>query len=233
MQQILPALILALSIAVAGSSIGAGLEHFRLGDRSILIKGLAEQTVESDFVTWPLTVRRAGNSFDAVYQALTTDRDKIIAFLRSLGFTDDELEVRPLAVTDKYSREYAQRDTPTRYAGSALVVVKSNRVEAVANAAMGTDPLIAAGVQLEFGSGPQYELRAFNDVKGPLLAAATANALEQAEAFAANAGAELGKLKSANQGIIQISGTAGNPYDAASSKTKRLRVVSTFSYYLK
>ena len=69
MQQILPALILALSIAVAGSSIGAGLEHFRLGDRSILIKGLAEQTVESDFVTWPLTVRRAGNSFDAVYQA--------------------------------------------------------------------------------------------------------------------------------------------------------------------
>jgi len=226
------AVVLSLGLVTGGAFIGNGLERFRMADRSIVIKGLAEQSVESDFVTWPLTVRRAGDSFQAVQRSLASDRDKLVDFLQGLGFTGSEMEIRPLMVTDAYSREYASSNSPTRYSGSALVIVKSSRVAAVSAAALGTDPLIAAGVQLDLGTGPNYSLRAFNDAKGPLLKAATENAREQAVKFANESGARLGDLKSANQGIIQISGTGGNPYDSASSREKRLRVVSTFVYYL-
>ena len=226
------AIVIALGLAVGGAFIGNGLEHFRMADRSIVIKGLAEQSVDSDYVTWPLTVRRAADSFQSVQESLAADRDKLVEFLHGLGFTRSEMEIRPLVVSDAYSREYASSNSPTRYSGSALVIVKSERVDAVASAALATDPLIAAGVQLDLGAGPQYALRAFNDAKGPLLKAATENARAQAEKFAAESGASLGGLKSANQGIIQITGTGGNPYDSASSREKRLRVVSTFVYYL-
>jgi hypothetical protein len=232
MNNTLSALVVALGLAIGGALIGGGLEHFRMADRTIVIKGLAEQSVDSDHVTWPLTVRRAGNAFLEVQQALATDRDKLVAFLHGLGFSDAEMEIRPLVVSDAYSREYASSNSPTRYSGSTLVIVHTARVDAVASAALATDPLIADGVQLDAGTGPQYALRAFNDAKGPLLKAATENARAQAIKFAAESGAKLGKLKSANQGIIQISGTSGNPYDSASSREKRLRVVSTFEYYL-
>lgn len=232
MNNTLIAIVLSLGLVVGGAFIGNGLEHFRMADRSIVIKGLAEQSVDSDFVTWPLTVRRAGDSFQAVQRSLATDRDKLVDFLHGLGFTSSEMEIRPLMVTDAYSREYASSNSPTRYSGSALVIVKSARVAAVSAATLATDPLIAAGVQLDLGTGPSYALRAFNDAKGPLLKAATENAREQAIKFASESGARLGALKSANQGIIQISGTGGNPYDSASSREKRLRVVSTFVYYL-
>ncbi|MDP5052595.1 MAG: SIMPL domain-containing protein [Congregibacter sp.] len=233
MQNTIMAVLIAVGLVIGGAFIGNGLERFRMADRSIVIKGLAEQSVDSDFVTWPLTVRRAGDSFLSVQKSLAADRDKLVEFLHGLGFTSSELEIRPLVVTDAYSREYASSNSPTRYSGAAVVIVNSERVAAVSEAALATDPLIADGVQLDLGTGPSYALRAFNDAKGPLLKAATENAREQAIKFAKESGASLGELKSANQGIIQITGTGGNPYDSASSREKRLRVVSTFEYYLK
>jgi len=231
--QFVAALILAIGIATAGFLVSNGLESFRTADRSIVIKGLAEQTVDSDYATWSLTARRAGDRFMDVQQALAADRDRIVAFLRERGFEDRELEVRPLIVTDVWSREYASGNSPTRYNGTAVVVVASSRVDAVQTAALGTDPLVAAGVQLDTGQGPGYELRAFNDAKGPLLAAATQSAREQARRFADDAGATLGPLKNANQGVIQISAASGNGFNSQSSREKRLRVVSTFEYYLR
>ena len=68
--------------------------------------------------------------------------------------------------------------------------------------------------------------------KAPLLAEATRNAREQAQKFAAEAGASLGPLRSANQGVIQIGGADGQGFDDGSSRIKRLRVVSSFQYTL-
>jgi hypothetical protein len=231
--RLLPALLIALGLITGGALVGKGLEQFRMADRSLVIKGLAEQTVDSDYATWGLTVRRAGDSFAVVQEALAGDRDRVVAFLRGLGFSGSEIEIRPLVVNDAYSREYASANSPTRYNGSALVLVKTDRVDAVEEAALATDPLVAAGVQLDAGAGPQYQLRAFNDAKGPLLSAATENARSQAERFAGEAGAALGPLKNANQGVIQISSAAGNRFDSGASREKRLRVVSTFEYYLR
>ena len=73
----------------------------------------------------------------------------------------------------------------------------------------------------------------YRRVYAPLLAEATKNAREQAQKFAAEAGATLGPLKSANQGVIRISGDDGQDFDDGSSRTKRLRVVSTFEYELR
>lgn len=232
MNRFAAALTLSIGLAGAGFLIGQGIERFRMADRSIVIKGLAEQTVDSDYASWGLTVRRAANSFAEVQGALVRDRDQVVAFLRQQGFVSDELEIRPLVVRDAYSREYASANTPTRYNGEATVIVKTTRIDTVQAAALATDPLIAAGVQLDAGAGPEYELRAFNDVKGDLLKAATDSARGQAERFAAQAGATLGPLKAANQGVIQISGIGGNRFDSSTSRDKRLRVVSTFTYYL-
>ena len=46
------------------------------------------------------------------------------------------------------------------------------------------------------------------------------------------AGAKLGRLRSANQGVITLSGEDQGG-DDRSSRTKRLRVVSTFEYELR
>jgi len=237
LSRLLTALFVGAGIALAGFAVGQGLERFRMSDRSVTVKGLAEKDVESDFAIWALGFRRAGSDFGGVQQALAADRDKVLAFLKARGFTEAEVEVRPLRVQDLYAREYAQGNQPFRFNGTGRVLVKSPRVTEVEAAARAVDPLIQAGVQLgtdnEGRSGPHFQLRGFNDIKAPLLAEATRNAREQADKFAAEAGAELGALKNANQGVIRITGDDGNDYDDGSSRVKRLRVVSTFEYVLR
>ena len=234
--RILTALLVAAGIALAGFAVSSGLERFRMADRSVTVKGLAEKDVESDYVVWTLAFRRAGNEFGAVQQALIADRDKVIAFLKARGFTEAEIEPRPLSVQDLMARDYAQGNVPLRFNGTSQVLVKSTRVKEVEKAALAVDPLIQTGIQLGgeggFG-GPRYQLRGFNDIKAPLLAEATRNAKDQAVKFAAEAGATLGALKNANQGAIRISGDDGSDADDTSSRVKRLRVVSTFEYELK
>ncbi len=237
LSRLLTALLVAGGVAAAGLFVSGGLERFRMADRSISVKGLAEKDVQSDFAIWTLNFRRAGNEFAGVQQALAGDRDKVRAFLKAQGFQDDEIEAKPLSVQDLLARDYAQGNVPFRFNGSGRIVVKSARVAEVEKAALALDPLIQAGVQLggegEGVAGPRYQLRGFNDVKAPLLAEATKNAREQAEKFAAEAGATLGPLKTANQGVIRISGDDGQDFDDGSSRTKRLRVVSSFEYELR
>lgn len=235
--RLVTALLVGLGIALAGFAVGQGLERFRMSDRSVTVKGLAEKDIESDFAVWTLAFRRGGNDFGGVQQALAGDRDKVAAFLKARGFTEAEIEVKPLQVQDLFTREYAQGNQPFRFNGTGQVLVKSARVAEVEAAARAVDPLIQAGVQLggdgEGRSGPRFQLRGFNDIKAPLLAEATRNAREQADKFAAEAGADLGPLKNANQGVIRITGDDGNDFDDGSSRMKRLRVVSTFEYELR
>ncbi|MBX3610093.1 MAG: SIMPL domain-containing protein [Hydrogenophaga sp.] len=232
--RLLAAALVGVGVAVAGLAVSQGLERFRLADRTVTVKGLAEKDVESDFAVWTLSFRRGGNAFGDVQKALASDRDAVVAFLHKRGFKDDEIEVRPLAVQDLFAREYGSGQQALRYQGNGQVMVKSARVAEVQGAALAVDPLIQSGVQLSGDSGgPSFQLRGFNDVKAPLLSEATRNAREQAQKFAAEAGATLGPLKIANQGVISISGADGLDHDSDGSRMKRLRVVSTFVYELR
>jgi hypothetical protein len=233
---LIAAFVIAVGLAAGGWGVGQGLERFRTGDRSVSVKGLAEKEVQSDFAVWPLSFRRAGADFGGVQRALAEDRDRVVAFLKGLGFSEAEIEVRPLQVQDAFAREYGGNQQPLRFQGQGQVLVKSAQPKAVEAAALAVDPLIQAGVQLGGGNegpaGPRYQLRGFNQVKAPLLAEATRNALEQAQRFADEAGAKLGPLRNANQGVIQIGGSDGQGFDDGSSRLKRLRVVSSFEYAL-
>lgn len=232
----LPALLLAAGVAFAGWSVGQGIERFRAADRTVTVKGLAERDAKSDFAVWILSFRRADHEFGDVQRALSTDRDRVVGFLREQGFGDEEIELRPLQVRDLLAREWGSDNVPMRFNGQGQVVVRSTQVDRIAQAARAVDPLIEAGIQLGGGDapeGPRYQLRGFNQIKPELLEAATLNAREQARKFAVDAGAELGRLKSANQGAIRILDDDGNEIDTSTTIGKRLRVVSTFEFALK
>ncbi|MFM8518555.1 MAG: SIMPL domain-containing protein [Nevskiaceae bacterium] len=230
---VLAAFLIAVGLAIAGSSIGDGIERFHIEDRTITVKGLAEQDVAADYATWNLVFRRGGNSFSEVQRALAADREQVLAFLRRAGLEPTEYEIQALQIEDLYSRDFAAQNHPLRYTGTGRVSVKSKRTELVTQTSLAVDPLVQQGVALMGGNGPFYQLRGFNEVKAPLLAAATRNARQQAEQFAKEAGAKLGRLRSANQGVISISGADGNAFgDDLGSRMKRLRVVSTFQYEL-
>jgi hypothetical protein len=167
----------------------------------------------------------------------------VLAFLEKRGLKEREISRQPTRTIDKLAREYGQPQATERfrYLVTASVTVRTANVDRVQKSLGETEELLRAGVILdgerESGSAnPRYVVSKFNDLRPQLLAEATKNARMIAQQFAADSGATVGKIRSANQGAIQIFGSDGNdelsPYGPTSTPTKKIRVVSTFEFEL-
>ena len=231
-----------LGLAIGGFFVGRGTERFRAGIRTVTVKGLVEKEVKADQAIWTLQLRRASSDLGDAQAKIGADRQAALAFLLKQGFGEAEIERSPIRTIDKLAREYGQPQghDPLRYILTTSLVVTTPKVDLVRTALGSTDELLKAGIVLDGGEGgaanPRFVVSTFNDLRPPLLADATKNARAMAQQFAADSGARVGSIRSANQGMIQIFGVDGNdesaPFSPTSTVMKRIRVVSTFEFAL-
>lgn len=245
---VLPALIvggcLLAGLALGGYFIGQGAARFKVDSRTVVVKGLVEREVKADQAVWTLRFRRASEDLKEAHARITADREAALAFLQAQGFKDQEVSRQPVRTIDKLAREFDQNPTAERmrYVVTASLVAMTNDVDRVTRALGATEELLKSGVimdaQEEGGmANPRYTVTAFNALRPQLLSEATRNAKATAQQFAAASGAQVGRIRSANQGSIQIFGTDGNdesaPYSPTSTPVKKIRVVSTFEFELR
>ena len=245
---VLPAVIvgiaLVLGLSIAGYFVGRGAARFRSDARVVTVKGLVEREVKADQAVWTLGLRRASETLQDAHTRISADRDAAVAFLKRQGFAETEIERQPTRTVDKLAREYGQPQAADRlrYVVTTSVVVRTTNVELVRAALGATEELLKSGVVLDGereggGANPRYVVSKFNDLRPQLLADATRNARATAPQFAADSGAQVGGIRSANQGSIQIFGLDGGdesaPFSPTSTPVKRIRVVSTFEFELR
>jgi len=245
---LLPAIILGTCLLVGltagGYFIGKGAARFKSDTRIVTVKGLVEKEVKADQAVWTLGLRRASDNLKDAHEKITADREVTLAFLRKQGFKDEEIERHPTRTLDKLAREYTQPQGSDRfrYVVTTAIVVKTPNVDLVRTALGSTEELLKSGVVLDGeheggAANPRYIVSKFNDLRPQLLAEATKNARATAQQFASDAGAMVGNIRSANQGMIQIFGIDGNdesgPFSPTSTPVKKIRVVSTFEFDLK
>ena len=237
------ALALVIGLTAAGYLIGRGASRFRSDNRVVTVKGLVEREVKADEAVWTLSLRRPSADLKDALAQIAADRGAVVKFLKDQSFAESEITVLPTRTIDKLARDYVpnQGVDRMRYLVSTAVVVRTAKIEQVQNSIGKTEELINAGVVLDSereGSiaNPRYVLTKFNDLRPELLAEATKNARTIAQQFAADSGATVGRIHSANQGSIQIFGSDGNnesgTYNPTSTPVKKIRVVSTFEFEL-
>ena len=80
-KEIISAALLALSVFCLGWFIKAGIDDFASKDRKVSVKGLAEQEVPADKVTWPIVSKEVGNDLPGLYDRIAATQAKIKSFL--------------------------------------------------------------------------------------------------------------------------------------------------------
>ncbi|HET6604550.1 MAG TPA: SIMPL domain-containing protein [Xanthomonadaceae bacterium] len=227
----LAGLFIGAGLVGAGWLAAEGMKRLRTEDRYVIVKGLAERYVDADLVVWPVNHAVAGNELEGVQADLDANAQKIRAFLNQAGFEDAEIALSPPRVTDQESFSYGDNAPRNRYRAEGVVTLRTDKVDAALVAMQRAGELVREGVLLTFNYGPEgmaaFEFTALNDIKPALIAEATANARESAEQFAKDSGAVVGGIRSANQGVIDIS-----PRDQSSPQVKKVRVVTTVEYFL-
>ncbi|UKK51660.1 SIMPL domain-containing protein [Prevotella sp. E13-17] len=226
MNRIKESLILAVGIIVLGLCIKSGINTFANKDRKVTVKGLAEREVNADKVTWSISTKETGNDLPALYERINVQTDKIKAFLKANGISEQEITVNAPSVTDLEAREWGDNQKNFRYIINTTVTVATNKVKEVNQTIYKQGELLKQGVAID-SSYPNYEYASFQQMKPEMMAEAIKNAQKTAEQFADASNAELGNIQTAGQGQFEIEDRDQNtPY------IKKLRVVTTITYSL-
>jgi len=223
--------LVCLGLALLGVFTMQGIVKLRALDRVVTVKGLSEREVPADIAIWPIKFTEAGNDVSALYTNIQRKNDLVVEFLGESGFGEDEIAVSVPSINDRQAQGYGgSQPSEYRYYGSSIITVYSTKVDAVREAMSGIVDLGKQGIVIrgqEYDARTEFLFTGLNDIKPEMIEEATKNAREVAEKFAADSQSRLGKIKTAYQGQFSI-----NDRDSTTPHIKKVRVVSTVTYYL-
>lgn len=230
---IIVALILAAGIAAGGYFASQTLYNAKVAVNTAQAKGLAERTVTADQANWTVGFTVSGKTkgeIPALYREAESQQKQILAILKKAGFEDTEVRAEILSYSMREYRDENQNlvDEIHRLGGS--ISVSTSRVELVDPARAEVNKLLADGMDISNYS-PRYNFNGINGIKPAMLKEAARNARIAAAEFASNAGAQVGKIRSAYQGGFTVEDAASDN-TGSSSITKEVRVVTTIDFYL-
>lgn len=222
------AAVLAIGVIAGGYLLGDGLKRARAADRSVTVRGLAEKDVTADLATWSISYSATGTDLPTVRAEIDANTQQLKAYFGSLGFKPDALTPVGAGV-NQYLNNGINNITITQ-----RMLLRTTDIARAQRAVAQQFDLVRRGVTLQEGSGMRYSFTRLNDLKPPMVAAATRDARAAAEQFAKDSGSGVGGIKSATQGYFSIDPRDGEGGDGSSDTPyKKVRVVTTVDFYLK
>lgn len=223
--------VLGICIIISSWVFGHYVYKARASEQYVTVKGLSEKEVRADRASWTLGGSYGAVSTQEAQSYITTHTRAVEEFLLANGFDKSEIAVSSINVM---RNTYQQAADP--YNVQVMVTVETDKVAEVEAAAGKITDLIAKGVTLSgdrWTAGPRYFYTDFQGIKTEMLAEATQNAKLSAEEFAVNSGSQVGKIKTANQGVFQLLPGSRNNDQEEFYADKVVRVVTTVQYFLK
>lgn len=229
------ALTLGVFIFLGLSSLGYLLGHaaitFKEYERTVTVKGLAENEYPADIVIWPIQFTVANNDLTGLYSAIENSTFKIRTFLQQQGIDATEISLSVPIITDKSAQRYNNSAPPEfRYSAVQTVTVYSTNIKLIRSVMSDLAQLGKQGIAFTGGgyqAKTEYLFNRLNEIKPLMIEQATTKAREVALKFAEDSKSRLGKIKRATQGQFSIAAR-----DKNTPHIKRIRVVSTVEYYL-
>jgi len=232
---------LTLPIAVVFSTHLArkSFERVKIEDQTVLVKGYAELPIKSDRAEWSTQIVERHPDLAQAYTAMERNRQTLLQYLASHGFDQNAVTLGPVGIS-----ELRKRDSRGNYTNEIefFVVrqrfsIASTNVQAIAKAARGAGDLISGGINLD-SDAPQYLYTKLDEKKLEMLERATDNAYERAKLLVGSSTAKLGPLRSASQGVFQITPAfsnevSGGGYNDTSSLDKVIKAVVTVEYAIR
>ena len=231
-------LTLGASLVVCAALLGKTFLEARSQHQTVEVKGYAERRILSDLASWEGGFTTRAPTLEAAYAELAEQHAEVLSFLGEQGFAEKSVWVSPVGTRVLYARneDGVYTNELEGYALNLRVRVESSDIDRVGVLARDSASLVAQGIEFS-GNNPQYFYTKLDELKISMLGDATADARRRAEVLAENSGARIGLLRSARQGVFQI--TPANSTEVSdygrndtSARQKSVKAVVTIRYAL-
>lgn len=230
---------LAVGMVISAWLVGGTIRDVKLASDTITVKGYAEVGVTADTAVWRGKLVARGLTLEDSYRELELGVQRFLEFAGEQGVDVSLIELKPASsyVNHPIINGQVQTGQIESYTLERQFTYTSPDVGRLGEIARASADLLRRGVDFQSWA-PEYYVSAIDDVKLELLAKATSNARERAERLAESSGVDVGRLRSARQGVFQI--TPPNSTDVSNYGTydtqtidKTAKAVVTVTYAIK
>ncbi|MFC2131997.1 SIMPL domain-containing protein [Bacteroidota bacterium] len=198
-------LFLAIGLIISAVLVTASLKDIKKSDQDIMVKGYAERNITSDLGVWSCNIRARAFDMVTAYDKLKNDIQKTKKYILSKGIKEGNMSIESVNTMKimKMNDEGRYTNQIIGYELEQKITVSSNDVKLIQFLANESTSLIQDGIEI-YSYSPQFFYTKLNDLKIEMLGKATKDAKVRAEQLAKNSDSEVGQLKSARQGVFQI-----------------------------
>lgn len=227
--------LVAAATVLAGAGVLVALisgyvaYSIKVADDTITVTGSAKQAVAADFARWTLSLE-AKSGIGAQQEALNrleAAQTRIVAYLEKQGFTDVEAPIANINPTHYYPQN--AESVHTGYVANRQIIVRSSNIDALAALANNLAPLSGAGYTVSTGV-LELTVQKLPELRVQLLSEAIKDARARAEAIAKETGRDVGILRSASGGVVQVLSEGGidvSDYGSYDTQSKNKEVMVT------
>jgi len=236
---IFPAGILTIGLAFGAMVLAGPLRDFVHAHQAVTVKGYAERRLESDFALWSATITTRGKQVNEAADQMDKDTRAVTDFLLAQGIPKENILVSDLTTTElSKSTNGANVDIEELdgYKLNRNIQVASTDVDSISKLSGSAPVLLRNGVEMSFNP-TEYYCTKLAGLKVTMLGEAVQDAQQRAEEIAGKSGRKIGGLRSANQGVFQITAiyetetSDGGALDTA-SREKSIKAVVTAEFEL-
>ncbi|HEX8707456.1 MAG TPA: SIMPL domain-containing protein [Pyrinomonadaceae bacterium] len=203
----------ALAVALVLSSIvmAWAYTHNKKSDEAITVTGSARKRIKSDLVIWRAGIPSQGTQLADAYKSLTDSVPRVKQYLMSKGISENEITISSISSQTLHEKD-EQGNESGRITGYSLrqeVQVRSGDVDKIDRIAREATELINQGILLE-SMPPEFYYTKIADLKIEMLAEAAKDAKVRAQQVASSTGSQIGSVRSARMGVMQITAADSN-----------------------
>lgn len=222
------AFILGVSLigaaAVAGNAYLAG----KRADDAVTVTGSSKRNVKSDTAKWVAQITRptTGGNLKGASELIKKDMDAVVAYFKAQGIDQKDLTISPVYNDPVYKQNY---DGVQDYTLRQTVTYQATDVDKVTNMAKDVSQIQSQGVPFATLS-LEYYYSKLADLRVDMLSEAIQDAKNRADQIATSGGVELGSLKTASSGVVQVLAPNSleiSDYGAYDTSTIDKQVIST------
>ena len=202
--------IFSVAMIIAAFVGVSAIRTFKTNPRTVSVKGMSSRDFTSDLAVWNFYISNHSATALDGYKAIEAQRATVVAFLKGLGVTDEEMSMGSVESSEKlngYWSQSAQRyiEEKDGYNVQQQITITSSDVMKVDKLSKSVGDLIAQGITVT-SNMPEYYFTGLAGLKLEMLGDAAKDARERAEKIAGESNSRVSGLKSSNMGVFHILG---------------------------
>lgn len=204
-QNSIPAMILGIAFIIAIIIAGGFALSAKNSGNTLTSTGSAKVHVTSDSGKFSGSVIAYGAQYELPqkYRDMEVHTARVKKYLLDNGVTEEELTISPVTQFEQYNYNNNDAGQPKQFQLSQMISVDSTDVEKITKISNGVSEIAKAGVLFQT-NGAQYFYSKLADLRVSLLGEAVVDAKARAKEIAGASGGNVGKLKSATSGVVQV-----------------------------